>query len=95
MNVKSRSFYCPRADCVATFKTQLGYKRHLKRHSGIYQYYCPYCKKGLGGTRHGKEHLRTDHTGRFGFHCVTCSKAFSSIHLLTTHLEEKSCSAKN
>ena len=60
----------------------------MKRHLGIYPYYCPYCKKGLSGTKDTKKHLKSNHTGLWGYHCVKCVKELETIHLLKDHLKE-------
>ena len=84
-------YHCNHPGCEATFRTQLGFKRHQMRHDGIYQYHCPYCNKGLHATKNIKDHLCSQHTGLFGFHCNKCRKEFETVHLLKTHLEQTNC----
>ena len=75
--------------CGATFKTKLGLKRHMDRHCGVYQYYCPYCKKGISGTTDTKYHIKKYHTGLLGFHCANCMQDLQTIHKLKKHLEQE------
>ena len=82
---------CTYPGCGAVLKSRWGYQQHMKRHVGIHQYYCPYCNKGLSGTKDIKRHLKSQHTGLFGFHCVRCRVEFETIHLLKAHLNQKSC----
>ena len=65
----------------------------MNRHSGVYPYYCPYCTKGLNGTKDTKEHIRAHHTGLHGYHCATCKQEFQHVKNLKAHLDEKCCHA--
>ena len=82
---------CTEPGCGAHLKTKWNYKQHMKRHLGLYHYYCPYCNKGLGNTLRVKEHLQKYHTGLLGYHCLKCSLEFDTVHLLKEHLSQKSC----
>ena len=93
--VPSGGFPCTYPGCGAVLKFKNNFRSHMNRHMGIYQYQCPYCKKGLSGTTHVKEHLKAHHTGLWGFHCITCKQELGSVHQLKTHLEESSCIGTN
>ena len=84
-------FECPNSDCAVSFTTKQGFQRHMKKHQGIYAYYCPYCRKGINNTAMLKIHLRVHHTGLNGYHCNRCEQEFKSVHLLTAHLADNDC----
>ena len=85
-------YLCTHENCGKVIKTQLGFKRHLERHQGIYQYYCPYCRKGLSSTNDIKEHLHKQHTGILGYSCIKCRQEFQTVHVLKDHLDQNDCS---
>ena len=74
--------------CAATFTSAVGLRYHVMRHSGAYPYYCPYCNKGVAGTKDLKTHLKANHNlgGRAGFVCIHCQFELASIHALKDHL---------
>ena len=87
----SAVYFCSHTGCSATFTTQQGHSRHMKRHSGVYTYQCPYCNKGFSSTNGIKYHLRSKHTGLVGLHCNKCRQEFESVHQLKEHLEANNC----
>ena len=87
-------FHCSHPGCNAMLKTKWSYQQHMKRHSGIYIYQCPYCEKGLNATKDIKHHLKSYHTGLWGFHCNKCQQDMNNVHHLKSHLQENSCSWK-
>ena len=83
---------CTYPGCGAILKFKTNFAPHMRKHLGIYQYYCPYCNKGLSATNDIKKHLRIHHTGLYGYHCNKCKKEFENVHRLKDHLAQKSCS---
>ena len=63
----------------------------MKRHKGVYLYYCPYCNKGINSTTDTKEHIRVHHTGLNGYHCRKCGKEFQHLSDLKSHIDADSC----
>ena len=84
-------FRCTHPGCRSTFSSRSGFQMHMKRHSGVYLYNCPYCNKGFSATKNIKEHFRMSHTGLFGFHCMRCRQEFQNMQQLKTHLELNNC----
>ncbi len=71
--------------CGKKLTTELGYKQHMKRHSGIRNYCCAEC----GETFVMKEHLRNHerrHTQDFIFKCPICGVRYTNEGTLHNHL---------
>ena len=77
--------------CGASFRYKSNLTKHERKHSGIFQYYCPYCQKGESATANLKNHLKKYHTGVETFRCIHCGLDLSSVHGLKQHLEECTC----
>ena len=84
-------FECTHPGCGAKLKYKKGLDVHMRRHAGIHMYNCPYCYKGISSTATLKQHLHTHHTGRKGYHCVTCSLEFQHVNHLKAHLDKADC----
>ena len=93
-NTDRAYFRCEHVGCGSTFASIRGYQQHVKRHSGIYQYPCPYCNKGFSATINLKKHLRLEHTGMLGFHCTRCGEEFQNLNRLRNHLQFGNCTQK-
>ena len=90
----SSVYKCTHPGCAATFITRSGYLMHIKRHSGVYFYNCPYCQKGMSSTNVVKKHLKAAHTGKLGYHCNRCQEEFLNVHILKSHLQQNVCFPK-
>ena len=86
---------CGHPGCSAVLTSRWSYTQHMKRHSGIFQYQCPYCDKGFSCTNGIKYHCKSDHTGLFGFHCNKCGQEFDKVKVLKCHLAQNMCSNEN
>ena len=84
-------FLCSYPGCGVSIKRKGDFTCHMKKHLGIYRYYCPYCVKGIHNTSMLKDHIRIHHTGKHGYHCVHCNKELHNVRLLKQHLEESNC----
>lgn len=74
--------------CSAKFRYKNNLLKHERKHVGIFQYYCPYCGKGMSATNNLKVHLKSHHTGISAYLCVYCQKDCGTVHQLKQHLSE-------
>ena len=70
-----------------TFTCRTGLRRHMKSHSGRFNFWCPTCGKGFHQTAHLDDHMAA-HRGEKNYVCQFCDKPYSTRGNLRVHVKK-------
>eukprot|EP00092_Neocalanus_flemingeri_P034076 GFUD01037057.1.p1 GENE.GFUD01037057.1~~GFUD01037057.1.p1 ORF type:complete len:398 (-),score=56.85 GFUD01037057.1:218-1411(-) len=89
-----KDYRCPEDGCDSRFKVKRTLLDHLRKHRGVYEYFCETCGK-IFTTKYTKtSHMRTHESPQQQLICQICSKSFRNKlrlngHMNTTHADNK------
>ena len=84
-SVEERLLSC--LECEKTFTCRTGLRRHMKSHSGRFNFWCPTCGKGFHQTAHLDDHMAA-HRGEKNYVCQFCDKPYSTRGNLRVHVKK-------
>lgn len=79
-----RPYVCSFPSCDKRFKSQSVYNHHIKIHSNLKGYQCPYCPKAFNTSVQLSGH-KNSHTKPFS--CTICSRKFATMYAVKLHME--------